>query len=225
MRCERSEKKQAIMALEESLRRIKDHLDSIDKAREQAIRLSRDVIRLSSQIISSVVSGNKEEARKALEELEFKKAAFYETVRHHGELLYSGITNNTLSEYVEAKIVSKLVIEERIPGQDELEVPPVPYLQGLGDSIGELRRIVLEKVRANRLEDAWRILEIMEEVFARLYIINYPDPLVPGFRHKIDVARRLIDDTKVMLIDLTSRRDLEKALESIVRRGCGEHQQ
>jgi len=212
MKGETIDKRQALEALEESLKKIREHLDSIDNAREDAIKLSREVIRLSSQAVSSIVSGDIEEAQKILEELEVKKSAFYEIVRQYGELLYSGITNNTLSEYVEAKIVSNLVIEGRIPSQDELEVPPTPYLQGLGDSIGELRRITLERIRAGEIDSAWKILELMEEILTRIQTINYPDPLVPGFRHKVDVARRLIDDTKVLLIDITSRYALEKKL-------------
>ncbi|RUM48149.1 MAG: haloacid dehalogenase, partial [Hyperthermus sp.] len=33
----------------------------------------------------------------------------------------------------------------------------------------------------------------------------YPDALMPGVRHKIDVARRLIDDTKSLLLSIKAR--------------------
>ena len=99
-----------------------------------------------------------------------------------------------------------------MPTPEELGVGFIPYLQGLGDVVGELRRLALELVRVGRFSDAWMLLEAMEAIYLGLRGLDYPDALAPGIRHKADVARRLVDDTKSMLVDLESRRRLEEAV-------------
>ena len=54
----------------------------------------------------------------------------------------------------------------------------------------------------------------MEAIYLALRSLDLPEALAPGVRHKADVARRLTDDTKAFLIDLSSRERLSRLLES-----------
>jgi len=129
------------------------------------------------------------------------------------ELYYSGMVYNAVSEYVEARVFIDIITGKGLKGPLELGVQPVPYLQGLGDVVGELRRLALEYVRRENFKTAWRLLEIMEAIYFELRRFDYPEAIAPGIRHKADVARRLVDDTKAMLIDLEKRHELSLRLE------------
>ncbi|MEB3861743.1 MAG: haloacid dehalogenase [Desulfurococcales archaeon] len=196
----------------DKLRRIVEEIDGYleerDQVREKAIRLSRDIVRYSGWSVTSVHKGDMEAARINLREAEDRARQLLSMLEPYPELYYSGMVNNAVSEYVEAKLFLSLLEGMGLPGPRELGVPPVPYLQGLGDLVGELRRLALELVRRGEYGSAWRLVEAMEAIYLELRGLDYPEALAPGVRHKADVARRLVDDTKAFLVDMESRAEL-----------------
>ncbi len=201
--------------LAEVIKAIDSYLSERDKVREEAIRLSRDVVRSSGWAVTAVHKGNMEEARAHLSEAEEKTRRLLEITRPYPELYYSGMVYNAVSEYVEARIFIDIITGRGLPGPDELGVQPVPYLQGLGDVVGELKRLALEMVRRDRFDVAWRLLEAMEQIYLQLRGLDYPDALAPGVRRKADTARRLVDDTKALLVDLENRYKLTMELRRV----------
>jgi translin len=201
--------------LAEVIKAIDSYLSERDKVREEAIRLSRDVVRSAGWAVTAVHKGNMEEARAHLSEAEEKTRRLLEITRPYPELYYSGMVYNAVSEYVEARVFIDIITGRGLPGPDELGVQPVPYLQGLGDVVGELRRLALEMVRRDRFDVAWRLLEAMEQIYLQLRGLDYPDALAPGVRRKADAARRLVDDTKALLVDLENRYKLTMELRRV----------
>ena len=189
-------------------------LSERDEVREKAIKASRDVIKHSGRMITEIQKGDLNKAEEYLKQLKESTERFLELIRPYPELYYSGMAYNALSEYVEAIILYDIVTGKDIPGYEELGIPPTPYLQGLGDVVGELRRLVLEEIRRGSYDKAWEYFEVMEAIYLALRSLDLPEALAPGVRHKADVARRLTDDTKAFLIDLSSRERLSRLLES-----------
>jgi len=204
--------------IDEYIARAKEYLDVRDQRREAAIKLSRDIIKISGWIITDIHKGDLESAARKAEDMKRIVDEFLEIVKPFPELFYSGMANNALSEYAEAMIFLAIVREEDLPGPEDLGITPVPYLQGLGDVVGELRRLVLENVRLGNFEEAWTLFELMEKIYLSLRTLDYPDAIAPGLRHKADVARRLTDDTKAFLVDLSSRYRLASLLEKAVEK-------
>ena len=197
----------------EEVEKARQFLSVRDEVREKAIKASRDVIKYSGWAITEIQKGDLDKAKKYLDMLEEATKKFLDLIRPFPELYYSGMAYNALSEYVEAIILYRIVICEDIPGYEDLGIPPTPYLQGLGDVVGELRRLILEDIRRGLYEEAWSYYEIMETIYLALRSLDLPEALAPGVRHKADVARRLTDDTKAFLIDLSTREKLTKLLE------------
>lgn len=193
----------------EFMRRVVGRVDAVLSAREELrdklIRLGRDIIKLSGWIINALHRGSIEEAKKYVGDIDKIAAEYISEARKDPSLWFSGLVSNALSEYVEAKLFYGLIVEGRLYSYEELGVGEIPYLQGVGDVLGELRRLALDMLRVNRISDAERILSIMEAIYYELRALEYPDALMPGVRHKVDVARRLIDDTKALLITVKSR--------------------
>jgi translin len=99
-------------------------------------------------------------------------------------------------EYVEASILLNLVETDTFLSPEELKVPYVPYLLGLGDVIGELRRFALDALRLNNIEEMQRMLFLMEKIYSELLLLDYPKAIVPGLRRKVDVGRSLVERTR-----------------------------
>lgn len=198
--------------LEKHFDELRRYLDTLDNVRNEALKDARDIIRVSGWVVTLINNMRIKEAEKQLMELRVLVKRFIEKVKDYPELLYSGFSNNALSEYVEAEVLFRLINRMEIPSFKELGVPPVPYLQGLGDVVGELRRILLEHLRRGEREKPWTLLSMMEAIYEQLSSLDYPDAITPGLRHKTDIARRLVDETKAFLIDMESRFSLEDRL-------------
>ncbi len=211
--------------VEKALMEAEKHLSERDTVREQALQLGREIVRRSGRSITYFLSGRFEESHAELGETRRLAKRLLELLKPYPDLYYSGSTYNAISEYVEAELLHSIVLEDRLPGPAELGVPIPPYLQGLGDVVGELRRLCLEKIRRGEFKDAWSLLERMEAIYLGLRRLDYPDALMPGVRHKADVARRLVDDTKALLIAVSRQGELADNIARLLIRLSGEESQ
>ncbi|MGC9115350.1 MAG: haloacid dehalogenase [Fervidicoccaceae archaeon] len=207
--------------MERIFEEVKSFLDERDAARESMLSKGREIIRLSGSAISKMVTGDMDEAERILEDMRKTATEMVKSLQNYPELLNSPPSWSALAEYTEAEALYRVLKDGAVPPPEDLGISPVPYVLGLADLIGELRRVALEEVKRGELERAWLHLRKMEELYSLLSPLDYPDALIPGLRHKVDVARRLIDDTKYFLIDMESRLKLEKALKDAVRGAAG----
>jgi translin len=191
------------------------YLSERDSVREKALRLEREVVRRAGRSVTLILSGRMTEAEGELEESKRLVDELLGLLEPYPDLLYSGSTYNALSEHVEAEVFHSIVLGRGVPGPRELKVPIPPYLQGLGDVVGELRRLCLDKLRQDRFDEAWTLLDYMEAIYMGLRELDYPDALAPGLRHKADVARRLVDDTKALLLSVSRQRELAKKISEV----------
>ncbi len=186
--------------LRETIENIEKELKILEDVRDRVIKESRDIVKMSREIIHSIHKKNIEEAKNKLEKLEDIIKKIIEEVKKYPQLYYSGLIYGPLTEYVEAKILYEIVCRDRIPTIDELNVEVVPYLLGLGDVVGELRRIVVDSLRNGDLKYAEKIFKYMEEIYENLSLIVIPDALVPGLRGKVDFIRKMVEITRADLM-------------------------
>ncbi|MEX1043574.1 MAG: haloacid dehalogenase, partial [Acidimicrobiia bacterium] len=93
-------------------------------------------------------------------------------------------------------------------------IDPVPFLHGLGETVGECRRRMLDRLRAGEIDEARRLLDSMDAIVDLLATMDYPDGMTSGLRRTTDVSRSLVERSRA---DLTStvvqdrlRADLER---------------
>jgi translin len=204
--------------LESDIGFIDELLSVKDSVREEAIRITREILRYSTEATRLIHLERYSDAWNNILRARELVSRLKELLRDHPDLYYSGLTYNSLSEYVEAYISYKLIVERKMPSYQEINVPHIPYLQGLGDVVGEIRRHILSLLSKNRVEEAIEYLEAMETIYLLLRKINYPDPLTPGLRHKVDVARRLIDDTKTLIINTRNSLMLSNKIDELLEK-------
>ncbi|MGQ9720724.1 MAG: hypothetical protein ACUVXA_05300 [Candidatus Jordarchaeum sp.] len=182
--------------LESIINLIIDYLDEQYNLRELALTLSREIVRLSGQAIRLIHRLDFDNAIKKISEAKTRVEEINEKLRVHPEFAEKGFISSAFQEYIEASLLLNIIKDEGFISYEKLDVPCVPYLLGLGDLIGELRRHALDSIRRDEIEKAEKLVDLMEEIYVNLMAIDYPDALISGFRHKRDVARSLVEKTR-----------------------------
>ena len=198
-----------ISTIDDLTEEISRYFEAKDRAREEALQLTRVVIRRSGAAIRSVHRGEFDRAQ----ELTGKAG---ETLARIGDLLadlpdvrYAGFVDGAEQEYAEARIVFSIITEHKTPAPQEVGVEMTSYLSGLGDTVGELRRHVLDLIRQGRPEEGEVYLEAMEEIYHLLMLFDYPDAVTKGLRRKGDMARSLLERTRGDLTNAMGQKKLE----------------
>ncbi|MBM4250098.1 MAG: haloacid dehalogenase [Euryarchaeota archaeon] len=199
-------------------RRLDAELASKDAVRERTIALSRELVRTCSEAIRALRESGR--AAKALGRADRLSAELRKVTDGHPELHSSGTVQNALQELAEAHILESLLSGRAIAAPSAYGCTPAAFLLGMGDAIGELRRISQDALRRGDIREAGDALHVMEGLFATLSAFDYPDAIVP-LRHKQDVARGLIEKTRGEVAVAARGRDLERkiaALEKVLAR-------
>ncbi|MHB8351653.1 MAG: hypothetical protein ACYDFT_03040, partial [Thermoplasmata archaeon] len=107
----------------------------------------------------------------------------------------ASVVQDALQEAVEALLLGAVVAGTAPPTPAGLGVPPEVYLLGLGDLIGEIRRLVLRALAEERTEEALGLLNLMETYYQQLLRFEAPRRIV-ALKPKQDTARALLERTR-----------------------------
>ncbi len=198
--------------MKKTLERMLKYFDAQEELRERALEASRAAIRASARAIAATHRGDQEEAGKFLADAKSAIDKLAGVVTDEPQMADSGIALSAQQEYGEAQLVKVLIKDKKILGPEELKVPYKAYLAALADAAGELRRHVLDSIRANEVERAERMLKLMEEIFELLMEFDYPDAVLPGMRRRQDMVRKVLEHTRGDLTTALRQQRLERAL-------------
>ncbi len=183
-----------------------------NKVREETHESMRKATSLSKQSILLLHQKKFDTAQKTLEEATEVVSKLQQLADECPEIVYGGMFSAALQEYSEANILLTLVKEDRVVTPAEINVPSVDYVLGLADVIGEYRRLALDYLRDGQIEKGIHCLEVMDQIFIQLLALDEAYMLVPGLRHKSDIARRIIESTRGDITLEVRRKSLEDQL-------------
>jgi translin len=83
------------------------------------------------------------------------------------------------------------------------------------DCIGELKRMVYDRMRAGKAEDATKLFAIMQDLYSVVYPFAVYDNLIPGLRRKLDVSKMLIEDIRAVITEEMRRGIMIKAINKL----------
>lgn len=189
---------------EKTLVEIESHLQRREARRDQLIERARQLRRQSQFVMHQLHQGRRLE--EAVQDVRKGAKELADTLREEPGL-DAGPVLAALQECVEASLLDATFQGGELPGPRELGVEPEPYLLGLGDLIGELRRRVLQELSAADLPEAERLLALMEELTHALMRFEAPRSIV-ALKPKQDTARALVERTRG---DITLARLLARA--------------
>jgi translin len=184
------------------------------QARERALASARRGVRSCANAIRALHRGEWDLARSLMEDAKAAIDDGLDAVREHPDIRFAGYLQDAQKEYAEARITEALITGiDGLPGAVELGVEDAPYLNGMAEAIGEGRRYALDLLRQAEVAHAEAALATMEDLYAVLVSIDYPDAITGNLRRSTDVARSLIEKTRGDVTTAIGQRDLREALD------------
>jgi translin len=165
-------------------------------ARDRALEQSRTLIRFCSLAIRAVHRAERPLAEENLQQAREQAAQLQQSLAKYPDLYFAGYTQDALKELAEASIVFALVGEQPLPDAQKLGVDAAPYLNGLGEAAGELRRWALDLLRRGKTAEAEQALAKMDDIYSLLVTLDYPDALTGGLRRTTDMVRGVLERTR-----------------------------
>ncbi|MBI2843365.1 MAG: haloacid dehalogenase [Armatimonadetes bacterium] len=197
---------------------IRAELDAKNAAREGALKLSREIIRLSANSIKSIHRDELDEAREMMNEARAKVLETKQILADHPDIYYTGYVLDAQKEHAESELFMAIVRDISLPSHQELGVECAPYLNGLGEAIGECRRRVLDIIRLGHYERGEQILQIMDDAYYSLVTFDYPDAITGGLRRTTDMVRGVLERTRGDLTVATRQQELQESIELAIGR-------
>jgi translin len=209
------------VSLDELTREFQRRFDAKTVAREQALSASRSAIRSSANAIRAIHRSEVGESERLMGEARAALDRGLEAVAEHPDVRYAGYLQDAQKEYAEARITAALVAGRELPDVDEIDVESAPYLNGMAEAVGEVRRHILDLLRKGETGRSEELLTSMEDMYSVLVSIDYPDAITMHLRRSTDVARGIMEKTRGDLSLSLVQRDLRDALERHAGRVLG----
>ncbi|MCL4379351.1 MAG: hypothetical protein M1160_00750 [Candidatus Marsarchaeota archaeon] len=165
------------------------------------MQLSRELIRDAGQAITFMHNG---EVKKAAARLRSMATTVKRLQKMDSKFRYH--TMQAYQEYAEARIFADIKTKRRVTPLRSVGVDGEAYLMGLMDVEGELKREILESLRAGRVKEAEWYFDIMKEIYDSTRKLRFAEAVLPGFRKKQDTARIQIENAGSEILMFKRRR-------------------
>ena len=181
--------------------------------REQGLRLSREIVRNSANSIRATHRGEYEQAKELLNTVADLSGQAIALRDQQPRVYYGGYIEDALKEYTEAAVTLALI--EGRPDAHRRRAwhwgRAVPW-EALADTVGELRRFILDALRTDDFSRCEELLDVMDEIYTVLVTMDYPDAVTRGLRRSTDMVRGILERTRGDLTVALRQRRLEQRL-------------
>ena len=175
---------------------VQTAFEARNQARDKALMQTRKVIQHAAHAIRAIHRLEVDLADAYLTDARLLVEQMRDDLSGYPDLFYAGYTQDALKEYVEANVTCALIRGQELPLPEDIDVEPAIYLNGLAEVVGELRRRCLDCMRQGYSEEVERLLALMDEIYALLITVDYPDALTNGLRRQTDLARGIVERTR-----------------------------
>jgi translin len=194
---------------------VRQNFDAQTAARDAALAQTRQLTRHCAHAIRAIHRNESENAQTELNAARQLAEALIAGLKDFPDLYFAGYTQDALKEYAEASMVSALVQGGDLPSPEDLELESATYMQGLAEAAGELRRRCLDILRHGHSDEAERLLGQMDDIYAVLVTMDYPDAVTRGLRRLTDICRSLVERTRGDMTISLRQKGLEKSLQRL----------
>ena len=192
---------------------LRGDLEAANVAREVALAACRRTIRACGSSIRAVHLLRPDDARRLADEAGDSLHQAQQALAPFPSLVGSGPLHDAAKEYAEARLTAAMVGDEPLPSAGDLDVPAAAWLNGLAEAASELRRHLLDRLRAGDLSRGEALLAVMDETYALLITIDYPDAVSGGLRRTTDALRAVLERTRGDLTTTLLQSRLQAAIE------------
>jgi translin len=181
--------------------KINKKFKDIEERRNAIIKGTRDATILCSKAIVSMHAHKKNESIENIE----KAKKLLQQFKEMGKEDLQKYLYVAEQEFVEAYCLFSISENSVIPSMKSLEVSDISYVMGLLDCIGEIKRMIIDKIRLEGTSDINTLFELMDKIYGIIYPLAVYDNLMPGLRKKLDVSRILIENVRGILTEENRR--------------------
>tara|TARA_Y100000031_G_C8051839_1_gene306528 strand:- start:134 stop:718 length:585 start_codon:yes stop_codon:yes gene_type:complete len=175
---------------------LKD-FDFFDISREELIKKSRDVIRLSKQLINAL--HRDEDASKLYDEIKKAQLVLDNLVSKNNKLYYQGSYKAAVMEYVEALLYYGFITEGKVLTRNDLNVNTDYYLLGVLDLTGELMRKAVLSASKGKYAYVVTIRDTMDSLYSELSNFDFRDN---ELRRKFDSIKYDLKKIEDLILEL-----------------------
>ncbi len=200
--------------LDEIIEQIHQSFDIRTKVRDQMLNQARMLTRHCAKAIRAIHRGERALAQEQIQEAQELAKALSANSVDHSDFFYAGYTQDALKEFAEANLTFALVTGDPFPTPDDLNLDYVPYIKGLAETAGELRRRCMDVLRQGDSAEADRLLEHMDDIYDALVTMDYSDAITGGLRRLTDIVRGVTERTRGDLTMSLRQQRLEKRLQA-----------
>lgn len=201
--------------LEELSDRIRESFERLNEMRDQALAQSRNLTRSAARAIRAIHREDAALAQQHLHEANDLANALRQGLSENPDLYFSGYVQDALKEFCEAHLTVATILNQEWPNPEELGVEFATYLNGMAEVVGELRRRIMDIMRAGHSQEVERLLDVMDDIYAQLVTMDYPDALTYGLRRRTDIARSIIERTQADVTISYRQQELEKRIAAL----------
>jgi translin len=190
--------------------------ETLAATRDRALGEGRQLVRLAANSIRATHRGELNDAERLLGEARQRLTQLTADVRPFPNLYWAGYVQDAMKEVAEAALTLAAVAGRPLPGPDDLGIEDAPYLNALAEAASELRRDVLDCLRAGDLAQAEALLRTMDDIYAALVTVDFPDAITGGLRRSTDALRAVLERTRGDLTLAAVQGRVERALRQVL---------
>jgi translin len=183
--------------VQSDIEKINKKFKDIEERRNAIIKGSRDATILCSKAIVSIHAHKKNESIENIE----KAKKLLQQFKEMGKDDLQKYLYIAEQEFVEAYCLFSIIENSSIPGMKSLDVSDISYVMGLLDCIGEIKRMIIDKIRIEGTSNVNTLFELMDKIYGTIYPLAVYDNLMPGLRKKLDVSRLLIENVRAIITE------------------------
>jgi translin len=192
-----------IAKVQASLDDLHEQLKSIEDRREKLIAGTRKIVLLCGKSIVALHRNEIKEGEKQLEEAQLLLNKF----KPYAKTDLQRYMNDAEQEFVEASMLKSICEDSALPLREDLNVSGPSYITGILDTIGEIKRLIYDRMRRSQTSDVIKLFGLMQELYNAVYVLGVYDNLIPGLRRKLDISKIIIEDVRAAVTE-DSRREL-----------------
>ncbi len=178
---------------------MRKEIKDFDSQRDMLIKESRNVIRLSKEVIYSIHRNDMKQVPRLIAEMKKELDKITDMTKKHTELYYSPSYKITVQEYVEAMAYYYFVTKKRLPTHTELEVRSDEFLLGLCDLTGELVRKAINSAINKDYKTAVVIKDFVFDLYVELLKFDFRNG---ELRKKFDGIKYDLKKLEDLVLDL-----------------------
>lgn len=197
-----------ITNVQASLSDLHEQLKSIEERREKLITGTRKVVLLCGKSIVALHRNELKEGEKQIEEARLLLNEF----RPYAKTDLQRYMNDAEQEFVEATMLKSVCEGSPLPLLEDLNVSGPSYITGILDTIGEIKRLIYDRMRRSQTSDVIKLFSLMQELYNTVYALGVYDNLIPGLRRKLDISKMITEDVRAAVTEDSRRQLLINAL-------------